>query len=85
MADPFSHDPSLGVVCQEGKVVPPKSGRFAISEAGIGYFGPTLEMGRLRLLANKGCSANCIILILKVIGQYNVDSMRKGQLGCLES
>ena len=33
------HDPSLGVVCQEGKVVPPKSGRFPISEAGIGYLG----------------------------------------------
>ena len=32
-----SHDPSLGVVCQEGKVVSPKSGRFAISEAGIGF------------------------------------------------
>jgi hypothetical protein len=29
-----SHDPNLGVVCQEGKVVPPKSDRFAISEAG---------------------------------------------------
>jgi hypothetical protein len=34
-----SHDPTLGVVCQEGKVVPPKSGRFLISEAGIGYLG----------------------------------------------
>ena len=34
-----THDPTLGVVCQEGKVVPPKSGRFPISEAGIGYLG----------------------------------------------
>jgi hypothetical protein len=33
------HDPSPGVVCQQGKVVPPKSGRFPISEAGIGYLG----------------------------------------------
>ena len=31
------HDPSLGLVCQQGKAVPPKSGRFPISEARMGY------------------------------------------------